>query len=101
MSEDTIHPENSSKYEALKVKKGIPQPEAMNPNIAARLKNIRKKEVTTNHYVESILKGNINCLSQASTLLESTKLAHQTIAKEVINCYLPSSGHSIRIDITK
>ena len=71
MSEDTIHPENSSKYEALKVKKGIPQPEAMNPNIAARLKNIRKKEVTTNH------------------------------CKEVINCYLPSSGHSIRIDITK
>ena len=100
MSEDTTHPENSSKYEALKVNKGIPQPEAMNPNIAARLKNIRKKELTTNDYVEGILKGNINILSQAITLVESAKPAHKTIAQEVINRCLPSSGRSIRIGIT-
>ncbi|WP_298616757.1 methylmalonyl Co-A mutase-associated GTPase MeaB [uncultured Odoribacter sp.] len=94
------HPENSPEYEGLKVNKGIEQPDPMNPNLAARLKNIRKKDLSIDDYVEGILKGNINILSQAITLVESSRTEHQTIAQEVIKRCLPSSGSSIRIGIT-
>jgi len=94
------HPENSPEYEGLKVNRGIEQPEAMNPNIAARLKCIKKKVLTTDDYVEGILKGDINILSQAITLVESSKTEHQLVAQEVIKRCLPSSGNSVRIGIT-
>lgn len=94
------HPENSSEYEGLKVNKGIDQPDPVNPNLVARLKNIKKKALTTDDYVEGILKGNINILSQAITLVESSKTEHQAIAQEVIKRCLPSSGCSVRIGIT-
>lgn len=94
------HPENSPEYEGLKVNRGIEQPEAMNPNITARLKCIKKKVLTTDDYVEGILKGDINILSQAITLVESSKTEHQLIAQEVIKRCLPSSGNSVRIGIT-
>ena len=58
MSECIEHPENAPEYEGLKVNKGIEQPDPMNPNIAARLKNIRRQTLTTDDYVEGILKGN-------------------------------------------
>lgn len=94
------HPENSPEYEGLKVNKGIPKPDPMNPNLAARLKDIRKKALTADDYVTGILKGNMNILSQAITLVESARIEHQTIAQEVINRCLPSSGQSVRIGIT-
>lgn len=100
MSECIEHPENSPEYEGLKVNKGIEQPAPMNPDITARLKSIRKKELTTDDYVEGILRGNINILSQAITLVESARPEHQLIAREVINRCLPSSGGSVRIGIT-
>ena len=100
MTECIEHPENNPEYEGLKVNKGIEQPDPMNPNILARLKNIRKKELTVDDYVEGILKGDINILSQAITLVESAKPEHQLIAQEVINRCLPSSGRSVRIGIT-
>ena len=100
MSECIEHPENAPEYEGLKVNKGIEQPDPMNPNIAARLKNIRRQTLTTDDYVEGILKGNINILSQAITLVESAKPEHQAVAQEVINRCLPSSGRSVRIGIT-
>lgn len=61
--------ENSPEYEGLKVNKGIEQPDPMNPNLAARLKNIRKKALSIDDYVEGILKGDINILCQAITLV--------------------------------
>ena len=91
MSECIEHPENAPEYEGLKVNKGIEQPDPMNPNIAARLKNIRRQTLTTDDYVEGILKGNINILSQAITLVESAKPEHQAVAQEVINRCLPVS----------
>ncbi|MCC8173939.1 MAG: methylmalonyl Co-A mutase-associated GTPase MeaB [Odoribacter sp.] len=100
MKEEVEHPENSSEYEGLKVNKGISKPEAMNPNIADRLKNIRKRQLTVEDYTAGILKGNINILSQAITLVESAKEDHQNMAQEVINRCLPSTGKSVRIGIT-
>lgn len=64
MPECIEHPENNPEYEGLKVNKGIEQPAPMNPNIVARLKNIKKRELTTDDYVEGILRGDINILSQ-------------------------------------
>ena len=75
------HPENAPEYEGLKVNKGIPQPEAMNPHIAERLKNIRRRELGTDDYVEGILRGDMNILSQAITLVESSKALHQAMAQ--------------------
>ncbi len=100
MQECIEHPENNPEYEGLKVNKGIDQPNPMNPNLADRLKKIQKRTLSTDDYVEGILKGNINILSQAITLVESAKPEHQAIAQEVINRCLPSSGNSIRIGIT-
>ena len=100
MEECMEHPENSPESVGLKVNKGIEQPDPMNPNLAARLKNIRKKALSIDDYVEGILKGDINILSQAITLVESSKTEHQAVAQEVIKRCLPSSGSSIRIGIT-
>ncbi len=100
MTKGIDHPENALEYEGLKVNKGISQPDPMNPNLAERLKHIKKRELTVNDYVEGILRGNINILSQAITLVESSKPEHQTIAQQVINNCLPSSGKSVRIGIT-
>lgn len=100
MQECIEHPENNPEYEGLKVNKGIEQPNPMNPNITARLQSIKRKSLTTDEYVEGILKGNINILSQAITLVESAKTEHQMTAQEVINRCLPSSGKSVRIGIT-
>lgn len=100
MDECTQHPENAPEYEGLKVNKGIAQPDPVNPNIAARLKEISKKQYTAEEYAEGILKGNINILSQAITLVESSKEDHKGLAQEVINHSLPSTGKSVRIGIT-
>ena len=94
------HPENASCYEGLTVNKGIEQPDPMNPNIAERLKRLRKQVLTTDDYVNGILRGNINILSQAITLVESSRDDHQLMAQEVIKRCLPSTGKSVRIGIT-
>ncbi|MDR1756224.1 MAG: methylmalonyl Co-A mutase-associated GTPase MeaB [Culturomica sp.] len=100
METDFEHPENSPEYEGLKVNKGIARPDSVNPDLAARLSGLRKKELSVEEYVNGILKGNINILSQAITLVESSKTEHQAVAQEVIRRCLPSAGGSIRIGVT-
>jgi LAO/AO transport system kinase len=51
-------------------------------------------------YLEGILKGDVNLLSQAITLIESAVPAHRKIAEEIINGCLPHTGNAIRIGIT-
>ena len=94
------HPENSPEYEGLKVNKGIEAPAPMNPRLAERLKNIRKRELSVQEYVDGILRGDINILSQAITLVESLRTDHQKLAQEIIRQCLPSSGRCVRIGIT-
>ncbi|MGL5681912.1 MAG: methylmalonyl Co-A mutase-associated GTPase MeaB [Marinifilaceae bacterium] len=94
------HPENNPQYEGLKVNKGIEQPDAMNPRIAERLKNIKRRELSVSDFVTGIRRGDINILSQAITLVESARIDHQKTAQEVINQALPSAGKSVRIGIT-
>jgi LAO/AO transport system kinase len=60
----------------------------------------RKQPLTLSAYVEGILAGNRVVLSQAITLIESTRADHRNLAEQIIEACLPHSGNSIRIGIT-
>jgi LAO/AO transport system kinase len=94
------HIENNSSFKALKVNSGISRPPSINPNIAARLKNRKRKIYSVEDFVKGILDGNMTILSQAITLVESSKFEHQKVAQEIIERCLPYSGNSTRIGIT-
>lgn len=100
MQQNIEHPENDACYEGLTVNRGVEQPNVVNPAIAERLKRLHKQTLTTDDYVNGILRGNINVLSQAITLVESARMDHQDMAQEVIKRCLPNSGKSVRIGIT-
>ena len=90
------HPENNAIYKGLKVNKGVSAP-TVNPYF----KRIPKqKTYSLSEYVEGILEGNITILSQAVTLIESSKQEHQQFAQEIIEKCLPHTGKSIRIGFT-
>ncbi len=95
------HIENDPAYMGLTVNEGIVQPESVNDESVKRfLKHKRKRSLSVDQYVEGILKGDIPLLSQAVTLVESSKPEHQHIAQEIIVKCLPHSGKSVRIGIT-
>lgn len=91
------HLENEDKYKGLSVQKGIEQPPIVNPY---RTRTIRKKDYSVSEYVEGILKGNMVMLSQAVTLIESSRFDHQQKAQEIIEKCLPHAGKAIRVGIT-
>lgn len=91
------HPENDDLYKGLKVNKGVADVPTVNPYLKKR---IQRKEYTPAEFVEGILKGNITILSQAVTLVESSKYEHQQVAQEIIEKCLPHAGKSVRIGIT-
>lgn len=93
------HPENDPQYQGLKVNKGIAEQPTVNPYLK-NFSQYKRKTYTVDEYVDGILKGNISILSQAVTLIESSKPEHQSIAQEVIEKCIPYSGNSIRIGIT-
>ena len=98
MSKQEDHIENDNKYIGLNVNKGITQPPGVNPNL--KDSRSKRKTYTVDEYVDGILQGNISILSQAVTLIESSKHEHQIIAQEVIEKCLPYAGRSRRIGIT-
>lgn len=92
------HIENDEQFKGLQVNKGTSEQPIVNPYI--NFKRFKRKAFTVSEYVEGILKGNISILSQAVTLIESSKTEHQLIAQEVIEKCLPYTGNSVRIGIT-
>ena len=90
------HPENDDLYKGLKVNKGVADAPTVNPY----LKKQHRKEYTSSEFVEGILKGNITILSQAVTLVESSRYEHQQIAQEIIEKCLLHAGKSVRVGIT-
>jgi len=95
------HIENDPEYAGLAVNRGIEPPPSVNEDSVKRfLKNKKKKILSVVQYVEGILNGDITILSQAVTLVESSKPEHQEIAQEIILKCLPFSGNSVRIGIT-
>ena len=71
--------------------------ESINPNFQSHKKNAPP---SVSEYVAGILVGNRVVLSQAITLIESTRTEHQALAQQIIETCLPYSGKSIRIGIT-
>lgn len=91
------HPENDERYKGLKVNKGITDVPTINPHF----KRVKQRTFhSASDYVEGILAGDIAILSQAVTLVESTKVEHQQLAQEIIALCLPHAGQSVRIGIT-
>ena len=88
--------DNSS---SLSVNDGVDQQSSINPNIQDRSKTSRKT-LSLDEYVEGIKSGDRTVLSQAITLIESTKSAHRELAQDIIERCLPETGNSIRIGIT-
>ena len=91
------HPEYDEAYKGLKVNSGVEDVPTVNPYLKKRVK---RRQYTPAEYVEGILKGNITILSQAVTLVESSKHEHQQLAQEIIEKCLPFAGNSMRIGIT-
>jgi LAO/AO transport system kinase len=95
------HIENNPEFAGLNVNQGIEPLPSVNENSVTRfLKNKKKKNLSVEQYVDGILNGNITVLSQAVTLVESSRPEHQEIAQEIIVKCLPFAGNSVRIGIT-
>lgn len=93
------HFENSDEFGGLSVNKGIPQPPSINPYLNKKAR-ARKRDFTADEYVTGILAGNITLLSQAVTLVESSRTEHQLLAQEIVEKCLPHTGNSVRVGIT-
>jgi len=91
------HPENDEAYKGLKVNKGIEAPVTLNPYFH---NTPRRRDYSVSDFVEGILAGNITILSQAVTMVESSKYEHQTLAQEIIERCLPHTCKSVRIGFT-
>ena len=93
------HPENDASFKGLKVNSGVEQPASLNPYLnSMRLK--RAARLTADDYVNGILRGDVNILSRAVTLVESRRYEDAALAREVVERCLPYSGKSLRIGIT-
>ena len=91
------HPENDPKYLALNVSKGVETPPSINPYLVSKHP---RQIYTVDEYVSKILEGDITVLSQAVTLIESSRADHQELAQGIIEKCLPHAGNSIRVGIT-
>lgn len=95
------HIENDPEFAGLSVNQGIEPPPSVNEDSVQRfLKNKKKRTLSVQQYVDGILSGDITILSQAVTLVESSKPEHHDLAQEIIVKCLPFSGNSVRIGIT-
>jgi LAO/AO transport system kinase len=101
MAEKTGKSRSKSKSKsALTVNSGVAQPPNINPNFLSRVKMRRRKTYSVDEFVEHIISGNRTVLSQAITLVESSKSEHYDLAQEIIEKCLPRKGSSVRIGIT-
>ena len=81
---------------ALNVTEGVEDKPVVNPYFVRR----KRRQMTTDEYVDGILAGNITVLAQAITLIESNNPTHYAQAQDIIERCLPHSGRSVRIGIT-
>lgn len=88
------------KIATLKEQEGIKTPSNFNRTAISKGKYQRKKTVDINVLSTKIKEGNIAALAQGITLLESTNVAHQQQAQELISKCLNDQNSSIRIGIT-
>ena len=85
---------------ALFVKKGVKDVNSINEKFVSKFKLTKKNTKHVEEYVSGIKNGEITVLSQAITLIESSKKENFEKAQEIISQCLPLSGNSVRIGIT-
>src|SRR3989339_110320 len=90
-----------NKFEsALVVNKGVEQPPVVNPYIGNFYKKNKNLTLSEDDYLKGILEGDITILSQAITLVESSRPDHRALAQNLISECLPHAVKSMRIGIT-
>jgi LAO/AO transport system kinase len=75
-------------------------PSSVNPDAVQYFLHKKKKKRTVEDFVKGIIKGDRIILSQAITLVESSRLSDQNKAQKIIEACLPYSENSVRIGIT-
>lgn len=73
---------------------------AVNPRAAEQFLQKKKRSRSVDDFVKGIIRGDRVMLSQAITLIESTRSADQDKAQKIIEACLPHTGNSIRVGIT-
>ncbi len=81
---------------SLSINKGSEVSGSVNPDFKSKRVSLRKKV----EYVEGIKSGNRTILSQAITLVESSKPEYRELGLEVLEELMPLTGNSVRIGIT-
>jgi len=87
---------------ALSVQPGIEQPSQINPEVMRHIRSRRLPSLSTGQYMEGILSGNRTILSQAITLIESSRPDHQQQAQEILDeCLrqLKVEGRGKRVEV--
>jgi LAO/AO transport system kinase len=82
---------------ALHVLPGCPVPEPPDP---AQSISARRRVLSRRQYVDGILNADRSILSQAITLVESSRPAHRDLAQQIVEDCLSSTGNSLRLGIT-
>jgi LAO/AO transport system kinase len=73
---------------------------SLNPNLYDQSPSPRQDARSAEEYVKGIHTGDRVVLSQAITLLESTRSDHRDTARSIVEQCLPQSGDSIRVAVT-
>ncbi len=90
--------ESKTENSALVVNDGVQQPPTVNPNIS-RFRR-QKQQLNVDDYVNGIVNGDVNILSRAITLIESTLPEHFELSQKIIEKCLQYEKPSVRIGIT-
>lgn len=76
--------------------KGSGNTDSVNPDFQSKKLSLKRK----GEYIEGIVSGDRAILSQAITLIESSKPEYHKLGREVLEECLPNTGRSVRIGIT-
>ncbi|MDZ7758475.1 methylmalonyl Co-A mutase-associated GTPase MeaB [Rhodohalobacter sp.] len=85
-----------SNNKSLSINKGSDVNDSVNPNY--RAKKLSKRSLK--EYVEGVKNGDRTILSQAITLIESSKNEYREFGQQILEECLPETGNSIRIGVT-
>lgn len=85
---------------ALSVSEGVDQPPSTNPDAISKFRQIKRKKLNTDDYVNGIKSRDRVVLGRAITLVESNNPVHYNETQKIIEKCLPITGNSIRIGIT-
>lgn len=81
---------------SLSINKAADLADSVNPDFKPKKSSLK----TSDEYVKGIKAGNRTVLSQAITLIESSKQEYRELGQDVLSRLMPHTGNSIRIGIT-